>query len=241
MWSIMLVIILNSGIGKRLFPLTEEIPKCMVKIGQKTILERELDILKKLGLNKLLITTGPFEEKIKELISSNYSDLEVKYVHNPVYDKTNYIYSIWLAKEIIEKETEEEILLLHGDLLFEKEVMTKLLSCSHENSVIINSKAPLPEKDFKARVENDLVKEIGVNVWTNALFCIPIYRMKRDFFKKWLDEMDKMIEKGEKQCYAENALNVLLDDLHLHSCYIDKEKCMEIDTFEDIKIAEKDF
>jgi len=88
----MKVVLLNSGIGKRLAPLTDNIPKCLIKIsGNETILDHQLKIILNCGLKEFIITTGPFEERIIAHIEQFYPSIKIQYVNNPVYNKTNYI------------------------------------------------------------------------------------------------------------------------------------------------------
>ncbi|MFX1495669.1 MAG: sugar phosphate nucleotidyltransferase, partial [Promethearchaeota archaeon] len=111
----MKAIILNAGIGSRLRNLTENNPKCLIKItNDETILDLQLKNLILCNLMDLVMLTGPFEEKIKDHISKNYPTLKVQYIHNPIYEKTNYIYSIYLLKDFIN----DDVILLHGDLIF---------------------------------------------------------------------------------------------------------------------------
>jgi choline kinase len=107
----MKALILASGTGKRLRPLTNTLPKPLLKVGDKTILDYQLESLIKHGITRLIITTGPFREKLEEHVLSGYH-LEVQFVNNPRYDSTNYIYSLWLTRDLIDSD----VLLLHGDL-----------------------------------------------------------------------------------------------------------------------------
>ena len=141
----MKAIILASGEGKRLRPLTDNLPKPLIKIGDKTILGHQLDNLIRCHIRDIIITTGPFEDKIKEYVKEKYPDLEVSYVNNPKYETTNYIYSMWLTKGLID----DDIILLHGDLVFEEKLLEKLINAECENCVLVNRKIKPPEKDFK--------------------------------------------------------------------------------------------
>ncbi|MBY9002313.1 MAG: NTP transferase domain-containing protein [Candidatus Heimdallarchaeota archaeon] len=107
----MQAIILNSGIGKRLLSLTSVKPKCLLEIKGKKILEYQLEALTENNIENILITTGPFENQIKDFVSQRFPNLNITYVNNPKYETTNYIYSIWLAKNQIE----DTVILLHGD------------------------------------------------------------------------------------------------------------------------------
>ena len=98
----MKAIILASGTGKRLQPLTDLVPKSLLTVGHQTILDYQLTSLTKQGINEVVITTGPLREQIEEHVRSRYS-AEVQFVHNPRFETTNYIYTLWLAKESIDK------------------------------------------------------------------------------------------------------------------------------------------
>ena len=100
----MKALILNSGTGKRLKPVTDDIPKCLIRVNGQSILERQLEILESFSIRKFIITTGPFENKIKKLISEIFSNLDVTYIHNPKFQSTNYIYSMWLARNVIDDD-----------------------------------------------------------------------------------------------------------------------------------------
>ncbi|MHA1222227.1 MAG: phosphocholine cytidylyltransferase family protein [Candidatus Heimdallarchaeaceae archaeon] len=228
----MKVIILNSGIGKRLFPHTKNIPKCLIKINGKSILEYQLDLMNKQNLSNFIITTGPFESKIKNLISENYSHLEVQYIHNPRYAKTNYIYSLWLTKDEID---DENILLIHGDLIFDESLLCQLLEKKSGNYVLVNNSIQIPEKDFKAKIENNLVKKISVELKEeNAVFLAPFYKFSGEDFMQWLNEIDLFIKENKVSFYAEDVLNNILHKIFLKPIFFYNELCMEIDTLNDL-------
>ena len=111
----MKVIILNSGLGKRLADLTKDKPKCLINITQEeTILGYQLTLLKKNNLLDVIITTGPFEDLIKEYIKNRFSEFNIKYIFNPKYNSTNYIYSLYLKLKFISHCKIEYILLFMG-------------------------------------------------------------------------------------------------------------------------------
>ncbi|MEK6984240.1 MAG: sugar phosphate nucleotidyltransferase [Nanoarchaeota archaeon] len=230
-------IILNSGIGNRMLPFTNESPKCMVKINGQTILEHEVENLLHYGIKNLIITVGPFAAKIKKLIRNKFPELAVAYVKNPKYKYTNYIYSIWLARDLVDDDT----LLLHGDMVFDKSLLGKLLNKKY-SCVLVNNKINPPEKDFKGEIVNGAVKKIGVNVFgKNAHFLAPIYKLSKQDFKLWLHEIGEFVKNGEVKVYAENAFNKISNKINLHPVYFSNEFCMEIDNFNDLKIAKRHF
>ncbi len=223
--------------------LTSNRPKCLVEIGAgETILGRQLKILSGLGLEDILITTGPFEDQIRDYAASRPEKVQVSLVNNPAYEVTNYIYSLVLAGEQMGGFIPEEIILLHGDLVFDAVVVEKLLADGNKNAVLTNPHVTLPEKDFKAELENGLVKKIGVDVFgANCVFLIPFYRLSGEAFRAWLAEMERFRERGDLKVYAENALNNLLPELNLHPVELKGEFCMEIDDRDDLEKAKNYF
>lgn len=235
----MKVLLLNSGIGKRMKPFTDSNPKCFAKIsGDITILEHQIKVLLHYGLRNVIITTGNFEEKIKKLVKQKFPEIKAEYIRSDKPDTTNYIYSIWLAR----KSLDDDVLLMHGDMVFETELLGRLLKSKKENCVLVNNKIEVSEKDFKARVENDTIKEIGVNVFGDgAFFMAPVYKFSKNGFRLLLEEIEKFIQRNELTVYAENAFNNISDNLKVYPVYYQDEFCMEIDNFNDLEIARKFF
>ena len=230
----MQALILASGKGERLFPVTKEIPKPLVEIGKKAILGSQIDNLVSCGITDVIITTGFFEGKIKEYIKENYPNLNVCYVNNPKYETTNYIYSMWLTKELID----DDIILLHGDLLFERKLLVRLINERCENGVLVNRKMKPPEKDFKAVIENNRVVKIGVEFYgENAFFSAPFYKFSKLDFLFWVVEIENFIKRGDVKSYAEDVFNKISDKIVLCPLYFDDELCMEIDTMEDLEMG----
>ena len=230
----MKALILNSGIGERLRPLTEDKPKALIEVGGKPLLGHQLDNLVECNIRNIIITTGPFENKIKIYVEKEYPDVNVSYVNNPKYGTTNYIYSMWLTKKI----TDDDIILLHGDLLFDEKLLNNMINEKYENCVLVNRKIKAPKKDFKAVIENNRVIKIGVEFsGENAFFSAPLYKFSKSGFLCWLEEIDKFIKKGVTKSYAEDAFNKISDKIMLHPVYFEDEFCIEIDTKEDLEMA----
>ncbi len=230
----MKVIILASGKGERLYPLTKSKPKPLVKVGNRELLDHQMKILVECGLEDIIITTGPFEDQIHEYVEKNYPSINIQYVKNPKYLSTNYIYSMWLTKKFID----DDVILLHCDLLFDKSLMEKLIS-KKENHVLVNKKIKLPDKDFKAVVRDGRVVRIGVEFYgKNTFACFPMYKFSEKDFSIWLNEIEKYVKRGKVNIYSENVLNKILDKILLYPLYFSDKLCMEIDTKDDMEIAE---
>ncbi len=230
-------IILNSGEGKRMGHLTDNKPKCMVELNGDTILSRQLKILEEHGLSDIIITTGPHNENLIDYSENISKNLNIDFVHNPIYDTTNYIYSLYLAKGLIKTE---DVLLIHGDLFFDKEILERILKGKEYSKALINVDEKSPTKDFKAVVEDGFVKEIGVYLKDEVLFQ-PFYYLKNRDFKRWMESIEEFVAKGKTGVYAENALNHLLlnGNVKLKGLKFSDEFCIEIDNEKDLKKAKK--
>lgn len=230
----MKAVILNSGMGERLRPLTRYLPKALIKIGDKALLGHQIDNLIWCDVKDIIMTTGPFGNKIEKYMRREYPAVNVSYVKNSKYRTTNYIYSMWLARSLVD----DDIILLHGDLLFERKLLERLVGEKHVNCVLVNRKIKPPEKDFKAVVENNRVIKIGVTFsGENAFFCAPLYKFAESDFLCWLDKMEIFVKKGDLKIYAESVFNEISNKVVLRPLFFSEEICLEIDTKEDLEVA----
>jgi len=228
--------IFNSGIGSRMKHLTKNSPKALVKLSNgETILGRQIRILKDYGIKEFIITTGPFEQKIKDY-TSNIKGIEITYVKNEIYDKTNSIYSLYLARDLFD----EEFVVLHGDLVFNKEIIKKLIDSNKPNIGLIGKTVPLPDKDFKALVVNDKLKQISVDIYGENVYALqPMYKMSKDMIHLWLNKVVEMVTNKTLNVYAEDALNDVLDESSFSILDYSNEYIDEVDNLEDLDRVSK--
>ena len=229
----MKAMILNSGVGKRMGPLTQHKPKCLLKVrGDETILSRQVKSLLDNEIHDIIITTGPFAGELQRYLDITFKGVSFNFVPNPLYDSTNYIYSMLLAKNLID----EDIILMHGDLVFDNILLKRTVLSDNENTVLVNPYSNIPNKDFKARVENGRVLEISVNIFdSDCFFLIPLYKLSLELCQNWFSEIDKFKKEGKLQAYAEDALNNILFDNPLYPLYFSQELCSEVDNLEDLE------
>lgn len=230
----MKALILNSGRGTRMGHFTSQHPKCMTELqGGETILSRQLKLLSQAGITRTVITTGPFAEALMSYCDSLGLPMEYTFVNNARYMDTNYIYSIHLAREHL---LDDDILLLHGDMVFEETVLDRVMEAGG-SVMTVNSAAPLPEKDFKAVVADGRITKVGVEFFNSAVTAQPLYRLRREDWRIWLDEIAAFCEREETGCYAENAFNRVSDRCALYPLDVRDALCGEIDTPEDLSVV----
>lgn len=138
-------IILAAGTASRLRPLTSDRPKCLLKIGERTLLERSMDALIAAGVSEFCIVTGYLHHQIEDFVSNRYPGLKVTFIHNEVYDSTNNIYSLYLARPVAEGS---EVLLLDSDLVYDPEIARLVVSATDDN-VLTLIRHDLGEEEMK--------------------------------------------------------------------------------------------
>lgn len=232
----MKAVILNSGLGSRMGDITKTHPKCMTEISENdTILSRQLKLLYKNDIKDVVITTGYFDDILVDYCNKLNLNLDIKFIKNERYSSTNYIYSIYCARN----ELKDDIILLHGDLVFSNEVIKNILN-SQNSCMAISSSVPLPEKDFKAVVSGERIKKIGIDFFENAYTAQPLYYLKRKEWLVWLNKIIEFCEKENVNCYAENAFNEISDNCDIQIYDYKNELCCEIDNVNDLsKVKER--
>lgn len=212
-------------------------PKCMSELKKGfCIIDLQIQTFLELGMNDFLITTGPYADKLKDYLYKKYPTLKVEYVHNPIYDKTNYIYSLHLAR----KSLNTDIILLHGDMVIDTAIAQRLLDSKEKNLVIMDNNSPLPQKDFKGRMKNNFLEEISIHLsGEEVFFLLPFYKISIQELNYWMDEILSFVNENNTGVYAEEAFNKISEKMKLKALWLKNELCMEVDTPEDLQEAQK--
>ena len=230
----MKALILNSGLGHRMGVLTSEHPKCMTEVSPSdTILSRQLRLLAEAGVKEVVMTTGYFDSILVNYCHSLHLPLKYTFVNNPLYRETNYIYSIYCAREHLK---DDDILLMHGDLVFEASVLDDIMHFGH-SCMKVSSTLPLPDKDFKAVIKDGIVKAVGIEFFDSAMEAQALYKLNREDWTLWLDKICEFCESDNRKCYAEKALNEITDKCIIYGYDVRERLCSEIDTPEDLAVV----
>ena len=178
------------------------------------------------------MTTGYYDGVLVKYCQDLELPIHFTFVNNPIYDKTNYIYSIYCAKDFLD----DDIILMHGDLVFENEVFDRVVA-SPVSCMTVSSTLPLPEKDFKAQVVDGMVMKVGVNIFNEAMEAQALYHLKIDDWRIWLEKIIEFCDNDNRKVYAENALNELNGAAHIHALDVENLLCSEIDNPEDLAVV----
>lgn len=240
----MQAIILAAGLGKRLGNLTLNNTKCMVKVNGIPLIERMLRQLEKLNLEKIVLVIGYEGEKLKAFSNSLNLNTRLEYVTNEVYDKTNNIYSLYLAKETM---LSGATLLLEADLVFEDALLEKLMADPSPDLALVSQfEEWMDGTCVKIDSDNNILKFVPKKefVYEEAgsyYKTVNIYKFSKEFLT---NHYVPFLEAYMKACglndYYEQVLRITsyLDKPMLKALPLDGEKWYEIDNLEDLNIAE---
>lgn len=234
----MIALLLNSGLGSRMGDETREHPKCLCRISDtETILSWQVKLLERCGVTEAVVTTGHLADMLTGYIGGLDTSIRFHFVHNPRYRETNYIYSMYLARDLLRGD----VLSLHGDLVLHPAVMERLMAAP-VSSVAVDAALPLPEKDFKAQLADGRVKAIGIDRFgADCVACQPAYKWLENDFQRWMKEIVRFVESGEERCYAENAFNAAWREIPLYPLDVGGLLCSEIDNQGDRIIVSERF
>lgn len=240
----MQAIILAAGMGKRLGELTKGNTKCMVKVNGTTLIDRVMNQLSKQNLKKVIIVIGYEGEKLKKYLGQEYNGLPIEYIDNPIYYKTNNIYSLSLATH---KMLEDDTLLIESDLIFEDSLFPMIINDPNPNVALV-AKYETWMDGTMVRIDED---NNIVNFVPKAAFryddvdryykTVNIYKFSKEFsetkYIPFLDAYSKAVGNNE---YYENVLRIIsfLNNKELKALPIANEKWYEIDDKQDLDIAE---
>lgn len=240
----MQAIILAAGMGKRLGEYTKNNTKCMVPVNGVPLIDRVLNQLSSLKLSRVVIVVGYEGQKLIDYIGNEYNGLKIEYIFNSIYDKTNNIYSLALAKD---KMQEDDTLLLESDLIFDDRLFSLVVDNPCPNLALVAKyeawmDGTMVQIDDERNIVNFVPKEAFRHEQADSYYkTVNIYKLSKEFsanrYVPFLEAYMKAIGNNE---YYENVLRILsfLDCKNLKALPITDEKWYEIDDKQDLDIAE---
>jgi choline kinase len=157
----MKAVILSAGQGKRLFPLTADNPKCLLRIGGHSLIEWQINELAKCGIDQVSVVVGYQADRVEKLLNQCYDPQRVGVLYNPTYSWADNLFSCWVARG----EMIEDFVLLNGDTLFEAAVLKRLLQApEHPITLVTSQKEHYDADDMKVALDGDKLTQIGKNL-----------------------------------------------------------------------------
>ncbi len=236
----MKAIILAAGIASRLRPLTDTMPKCLLRVGERCLLQRSFDALIANGIREFVVVTGYRQQQIRDFLAAQYPEVNITFIYNERYESTNNIYSLWLTRPYIEGE---DALLLDSDILYDPQIVARLLTCGQTDALALN-RHELGEEEIKVIVDADnRVTEISkvCSIQDAIGESIGIEKMSAAYTRALFAELQKMIEgEGLDNVFYERAFERLIPQGH--SFYVldtTEYFSIELDTVSDFEQAQR--
>ncbi len=233
-------LILAAGTGSRLQPLTDETPKCLTQVGESTILQQMIAHLRSVDIRHLVIVIGHKGEQIQRYIQTYAPDFSVEWITNHQYASTNNIYSLWLARHLLN----EAFILLESDLVFDRTQFSGLLlpdriAISRTQSWMNGSHVELDDSGIVTRyLSNAAANEDHPS---EIYKTVNIYSFSEITWQRIQHHLHRKIQSGRLNDYYETVFAdlILQQKLKLTGVMFDPDRWYEIDTLEDLKAAQK--
>lgn len=232
----MKAVILVAGVSRRLFPLTEYRPKCLLEVDGKTILDYQLDAVRAAGIREVCLVVGYRREQIREHALQRYPDMEFTFRVNHHFFETNTAYSLWLAGE---EFLDRDLVYLNGDVLFEPRLLRRVVEARATAALAVEAK-PCGEEEVKVLADADgRIRRIGKELDPAATLgeFIGVARFTAPFTAWFYQALDRLIHEGQRNAYFEAALDRMAAEHALSVVDVTDLPCIEIDFPEDYESA----
>ena len=233
-------LLLAAGTGSRLYPLTQSMPKCLTMVNGVSILEQLVVCLNQHGFKRLVVVTGHLEHCIREFLGTQAGSMTVEYIFSPLYESTNNIYSLWMARERIH----EPFLLVESDLVFDGSLLDDMC---YPDRIAVARMQPWMNGSTVTVNQFKQVKafQSGTASLSNEIRykTVNIYSFSRSSWRAIAKRLDQHISAGRVHDYYETVFADMAADggLSLQTVSFDSKPWYEIDTIADLAAAEKLF
>jgi len=229
-------LLLAAGTGSRLSPLTDMTPKCLVHVNEFTILERLIRSLQEHDFKRLVVVVGHQADSVRDYLGTRAGGMEISYITSPLYKTTNNIYSLWLARNVID----EPFLLIESDLVFDTQMLEGMLV---SDRIAVGEIRPwMNGTTVTVNGLNEVdAFHCGVNKLDTSHFkTVNIYSLSKATWALVCKKLDYYISNNLVNGYYETVFADMVDDgsLTFSPVYFDSSLWYEIDTLEDLKAAE---
>ena len=209
----MIGVILAAGMAKRLRPLTDERPKCLLKVGERTLLQRTVDAMLAAGINELVVVTGYRANMIRDFLTEMYPKLTIHFIDNPDYAHNNNIFSLWLTRPYTDGR---DFLLMDSDILCDPAIIPTVINVG--DSALALNRHELGEEEMKVVADAEgRITEISKTCRPEdaAGESVGVERMTADYSTALFRELEQMIEReGLIDIFYERAFERLIPQGH---------------------------
>ncbi len=237
----MRAIIVAAGKGERLYPLTKDTPKCLLKIANKQcILGNQVNLFKENGIDEIIVVVGYLAHKIEEYLES-FTGIQIVTVFNPFYNLSNSIVSCWLAREYMN----DDFLLINGDTVIHRTILQDLLRSKYDICLAVCEKNEYDDDDMKVILDHDnnVVKDVskGIPVSHTDGESIGFFKFKNDAGLIYKETIEKMFrEEKNLHIFHHNVIRRIIHDGHIVKYHlVDNALWEEVDFNLDIELLRR--
>jgi choline kinase len=228
----MRAIILAAGKGKRLDEIRGNDPKCLIEIGGVSLIERQIQTLRTLGIDDIAMVVGFGSEHVRERCGP-----DLTYVENPRHEETNSLYSLWLAREYLN----DGFVVLNADVFFHSQMLADLISSKHENALLVSyePEAPLGDEEMKVKVRKGLVVDMSKQMDPAEADGenVGIVKFGPAGAALLIEQMETLVSAGSLKEWAPRAFREFATAGQLHAISTRGYPWIEIDFPEDYRRA----
>lgn len=225
----MKALLLLAGCGSRLCDYTINTPKTLLKVSGKPILQHIIDRILANNIKDFVVVVGFKKEQIIEFLKSTYPDISFKFIHNEIYEKTNTLYSMWLARD----ELKDGFLYFHGDIIFNKNILKDLLDIKYKNGAVVElHKESMEVFGFDGIITKISKKKDAIGK------ALGIYKFSKEVVEKLFDESEKVIKAGNNNAFQSEGINPTIVHHRMDVISTSGMSWIEIDEEDDILEAE---
>ncbi|HLP17870.1 MAG TPA: phosphocholine cytidylyltransferase family protein [Bacteroidota bacterium] len=236
-------VLLAAGTATRLRPLTNDTPKCLLPIGPMPMLERTLRAVSDAGVKNFTIVLGFEAQKIRDFVAEHFPSLAVRFIMNDDYAGTNNAFSLLLARSSVGRDA---LLLLDSDILFDESILTLLLHSPHETCLAVRTAGEIGDEEIKVKINhNHEIVEIGKHVALESTYgeSIGIEKFSHEATQILFHTLQKrVVTENRINEYYEASFQEMIDaGAMIFAEDVGIRRCMEVDTIDDLKKAERTF
>ena len=228
--------ILAAGVSRRLYPDTYNIPKCMLDVGGKPIINYQLEALQKAEIDSATIIVGYHREMLIDHLKISFPDINFNFIINHHYFETNTAYSVFLGSDILKSDIH---LLMNADVIYPPELITRIIEAENETVLAVDIKKCGREEVKVIESNKNRITAIGKElIEENCLGeFLGVAKLSKEFNQKFADSLTSLINAGGKSDYFEAGMNPLLEKTDVYYCDVSDLPCLEIDFLEDLNEA----
>ena len=233
------IIILAAGQGKRLLPLTKNLPKTMLKVNEKPIIDYIFSSFDFNQVEEIIVVTGHCAELVEKHLGNNFKNIPIKFIRNEIHKTTNSIYSLWLTKKYIKND----FIIINADTIIHKDIFSILLDSEFDTGLAIDDtlEPPLPDEAMKASIKDNVIYDVSKTITAEKTNgdAIGAYKFSFEDSKILFKEIQDLINNSVTDKLFTFAVQRILNKIKVYSISTKGKPWIEVDDSNDLNEFKK--